>query len=454
MSSRHQMDMCHGPLLKQVFTFAVPLVFSNILQLLFNAADLIVLGRFAPYEEMAAVGATGSLSALLVTIFMGISMGANVLAARYFGAKDKVRTRLSVETAIATALYVGIALIFVGLALARPMLKVMGTPENILDHAALYMWITFLGMPMMLIYNYGCSLLRAFGDTLRPFYYLAIAGVINVALNILLVTAFGMGIAGVAIATVISQTLSAALILRALTTNRGCHLNWRRLKINWTILKEMLGIGIPSGLQGACFSISNVVIQSSINSLGSYAVAGSAASGSAEGLVWIISFSFLQASVSFTAQNLGGKQYVRIVKSMRYCALFGIAGTLILGTLGNIFSTELIGIFNTDPQVIDWGSRRLSIIVQTYFICAVMETLSGGLRGLGYSGTAAVSSLAGACLFRLLWVWLVFPRFHTIEGLCLSYPISWFLTALFNYIVVRWVCVRMFRKNGLKPMYW
>ena len=437
MFGNRQMNMCDGSLWRKIFVFALPLFFSNILQLLFNAADLMVLGRYAPHEDMAAVGASGALTGLIASVFIGVSMGANVLAARYFGGKDRLKVRTTVETAMATAVYGGFLMVIVGLLAAPPCLRWMGTPPNVLDKAVLYVRIIMLGAPIMMVYNYGYSVLRALGDTVRPFFFLALAGIINVLLNLLTVIVFKMGVAGVAVATVFSQAVSAVLVLNALLNNRGYHLNWHRLKFNRPVFAEMLKIGIPSGLQGGCFALSNMVVQSSVNSLGSYAVAGSAAAGSIEGIIWVMSFSFHMTAVPFAAQNLGGKKIDRVVKSLRICMFYSVVLCLLSGIPCAVYAKELVGFFNPDAQVVLWGARRLVILAFFYWVCALMDVSSGCLRGLGYSGTSAASSLAGVCGLRLLWIWLVFPHFRTMENLMWCYPLSWIAVAGFNYFLLK-----------------
>lgn len=450
-ASKYQIDMCHGPLFGKIVLFSLPLMFTYILQLLFNAADLIVIGHYAPHEAMAAVGATMNLNSLVINIFIGISIGANVLAARYFGARDRRSITRTVQTTMTVALFGGVLLMIVGLLVARPLLILMDTPENILPQACTYIWICFCAIPCIMLYNFGCAILRAVGDTRRPLFFLVIAGVINVLLNLFFVIVCGMEVAGVALATAISHAISAGLILRTLSVTREVYrFNLKKLYVDWKIFFEMLKIGIPAGVQSSCFAISNMIIQSSINSFGSLAMAGMTAALGVEGIVYVGSFSFHQTAISFVAQNLGGKKFKRIQRSLFNCFFCACLCNLILGEGFYLFGEQVLRIFNPNPEVIAWGLLRMKMLFTTYFLCGIMDVASGGLRGLGYSFLSAVITLFGACVFRVWWVFEIFPHYRTMENLLLSYPISWLLVAILNSTLLYWVCRRLFRAQRWK----
>ncbi len=430
-----EIDMCNGPLLGKLLLFTVPLVLSGILQLLFNAADIVVVGRFAGNEALAAVGSTGSLTNLLVNLFIGLSVGVNVLVARYYGGKQEEEVKETVHTSIVISVLGGVILALLGIVLSKPLLTMMDTPESVISHSVLYMRIYFMGMPVMLLYNFGSAVLRAIGDTRRPLYYLTIAGVINVLLNLLFVIVFHMGVAGVAIATVISQIVSAALIVRCLMRSDGCYrLVVGELKVSWDKFGRIARIGFPAGIQGALFSISNVLIQSSINSFGAIAMAGNTAAGNIEGFVYTSMNAVHQSAVSFTGQNLGGKKFDRIKRILVECLLLVTVIGLVMGN-GVIWMGEsLVGLYSTDAEVIAYGVQRLKGICTLYFLCGVMEVLVGSIRGLGYAIMPMIVSLIGACLFRVIWIATVFQWNKTLDTLYLSYPVSWAITSLVHLI--------------------
>ena len=438
--NKYEIDMCNGPLLGKMLVFAVPLMLSGILQLFFNAADIVVVGRFAGSEALAAVGSTSSLINLLVNIFMGLSVGANVLVARFYGAGNKKDLHAMVHTAIATAIVSGLILVVAGVVLAKPALHLMGTPDNVINMSILYMRIYFCGMPVMMIYNFGSAVLRAVGDTKRPLYYLMIAGVVNVVLNLFFVIVFHMSVAGVALATVISQAISAALVVRCLVkTESDYQLNLKELKIYPDKLKKMIQIGVPAGLQGALFSISNVLIQSSVNSFGSIAMAGNTAASNLEGFVYTAMNSLYQTSISFTGQNYGAMKYKRIGKIMMIAQGIVIVVGVVFGNAVYLLGDKLLLLYSTDPEVIKFGIMRLGIISVTYFLCGMMDTMVGSLRGMGYAVMPMLVSLTGACAFRILWIATIFKSINTLECLYWSYPISWgltFTTHLICFIVV------------------
>ncbi len=427
----YEIDMCNGPLLGKILVFAIPLMLSGILQLLFNAADIIVVGRFAGSNALAAVGSTSSLINLLVNLFIGLSVGANVLVARFYGAGQKKELSEMVHTAIATSLVSGVFLIFAGFFLARPALQLMDTPADCIDQAVLYMRIYFAGMPAMMAYNFGSAILRAVGDTKRPLYYLLLAGVINVVLNLIFVIVFSMDVAGVALATVLSQVVSAGLVIRCLVRSDADYkLNLRELRIVKDKLFKMAQIGLPAGLQGALFSISNVLIQSSVNSFGSVAMAGNTAAGNIEGFVYTAMNALYQTAISFTGQNYGARKFKRIGKILFICQMIVIVIGLVMGNAAYLGSEYLLRLYSTDTEVIRYGMLRLSIICTFYCLCGMMDVIVGSLRGMGYSVMPMLVSLTGACLFRVVWIYTIFKEFNTLESLYWSYPISWAITFL------------------------
>ncbi len=449
-TSKYEMDMCNGPLFSKIMVFSLPLMLSGILQLLFNAADIVVVGRFAGSEALAAVGSTSSLINLLVNVFMGLSIGANVMVARYYGAGQKKELDEMIHTAILTSVVSGVILVFVGLIFAKPALELMGTPDDVIDHAVLYMCIYFVGMPVMMLYNFGAAILRAIGDTKRPLYYLLLAGVINVVLNLFFVIVFHMGVAGVAWATVISQVVSALLVVHCLIHNDGSvKLDLKRLCIKKDKFIKMIQIGLPAGLQGSMFSISNVLIQSSVNSFGSIAMAGNTAAQNLEGFAYTAMNALHQSAVSFTGQNYGARKFKRIGKITWICQLsVFVIGALISGAIF-IFSPWLLQLYSDDLQVIAYGIKRLAIICTTYYLCGMMDVMVGILRGMGYSIAPMIVSLTGVCAFRVVWIYTIFAQFKTLEVLYISYPVTWTITFLIQLIMFL-IIYRKLRKQDTK----
>lgn len=444
----YEIDMLNGPLLGKIILFYIPLMLSGILQLLFNAADVAVVGRFAGNEALAAVGSTSSLTNLLVNLFIGLSVGANVLVSRFYGAEQFQELKEMIQTAILTALVGGVILIFVGFFVSRPALTFMKTPEDVIDHSVLYMRIYFAGMPFLMTYNFGAAILRAVGDTRRPLYYLLLAGVINVILNLVFVIVFHMGVAGVATATVISQAVSCILILRCLILTDGAYkLNLQGIYFAKDKLLKMMQIGLPAGIQGSLFSISNVLIQSSVNSFGSIAMAGNTAGSNIEGFVYTAMNSFYQASISFTGQNYGAHKFRRIGKVLLYCEGLVILVGLIMGNGAYLLADKLLLLYSDDPEVIAYGVRRIAYICIPYFLCGMMDVIVGSLRGIGCSLLPMFVSLTGACVFRVIWIYTVFAKVHTLPCLYLSYPISWALTFSVHLICFL-VLYRRLRKNN------
>ncbi|MBR4139321.1 MAG: MATE family efflux transporter [Lachnospiraceae bacterium] len=425
----YEMNMCEGPLVGKMLVFTIPLMFSGILQLLFNAADTIVVGRYAGSEALAAVGSTTALINLLVNLFMGLSVGANILISRYYGAKRETDIQETVHTSITVAALAGILLAVLGNVFAKPLLLLMGSPEDVVDLAAIYVKIYFMGMPVILIYNYGSAILRAIGDTKRPLYYLTIAGVVNVVLNLIFVIGFDMSVAGVALATILAQCVSVALLMRCMCKMEGsCRLEFKKLGIHKEKALLLLKYGLPAGLQGSVFSFSNVLIQSSINSFGSVAMAGSSAAANIEGFIYVAMNSFQQTALCFTSQNLGGGKYERISKVLRNSVIMVAIVGILMGGGCYFFGEQLLHVYSTDPAVISYGLTRFRWIGIPYFLCGIMDAMVGMLRGLGYAVVPMVVSIIGACGFRVIWILTVFARFHSLDVLFASYVISWILT--------------------------
>ncbi len=446
------MRMDEGPLLSKIIHFSMPLMLTGILQLLYNAADIIVVGQYSGKEALAAVGSTGSLVNLLVNVFMGLSIGTSVAVARKQGARDIDAVRKVVHTSIALAILCGICVGVFGFFMAKPLLILMGSPADVIDASSLYIRIYFIGMPVNMLYTFGSAILRAVGDTRRPLYFLMVSGLLNVALNLIFVIVFHMSVAGVALATIISQGLSAVLVIRCLMHSTGSvRFSPKEMRIHKESLKQILRIGLPAGLQSSLFSVSNVLIQSSINSFGSVVMAGNAASGSLEGFVYMSMNSISQTCLTFVGQNAGARQYQRVRRILWLClgtvTVVGIA----VGGLFTLLAAPLISIYNSDPEVIKQGVTRMSVIGATYFLCGAMEVLVGQLRGLGFSIVPTITTLAGVCGFRILWIFTVFAQNRSLTVLLLSYPISWAITVLFHAITYAVVQRRVPRINDPSP---
>ncbi len=446
-AKKYEMDMCSGPFLGKILMFYIPLMLSGVLQLLFNAADIVVVGQFAGYDALAAVGSTSSLINLLVNFFMGLSIGANVLVARFYGAGQKKELSEMVHTAILTSVISGFILLVLGVIISGPALALMETPPDVIGQSTLYMRIYFCGMPFFMVYNFGAAVLRAVGDTKRPLYYLLAAGVINVILNLIFVIVFHMGVAGVAIATMISQAISAVLVIRCLIhSDADYKLELTKLGIVKDKMFKMMQIGLPAGLQSSLFSISNVLIQSSVNSFGSIAMAGNTAASNIEGFVYTSMNAFSQTIVSFTGQNYGAQRYKNIAKVLLICqGLVTLVG-LVLGNVAYLGGGILLRLYSDDAEVISYGLLRMSIICTTYCLCGMMDTMVGALRGMGCSVMPTIVSLTGACLFRVVWIYTVFAKYQTLNSLYVSYPISWSLTLLAHFICFIIVYKKLLKK--------
>ncbi len=431
MNKKYEIDMCRGSVFKKMLLFAIPLMCSSILQLLFNAADIVVVGRFAGDNALAAVGSNSALINLLTNLFVGLSIGSNVLTAQYYGAKKDTDLKETVHTSMLISIYSGLILTVIGILGARVLLEMMQAPPEVLDLAVLYLRIYFVGMTSTMVYNFGSAILRAVGDTKRPLYYLLGAGIINVILNLFFVIACKMGVAGVALATAVSQTISAVLVVRCLIQEQsGIHLELKELAISKEKFFRIMRIGLPAGFQGTVFSLSNVVIQSAVNSFGNIAVAGNSAAANIEGFVYMAMNAFYQATISFTSQNYGASQYKRIYKILFTGELYVIITGIVLGNLAVFLGDSLLGIYSPSTKVIAAGMARLKIICTVYALCGVMDVLVGALRGIGYSVVPMIVSLIGACGLRLLWVATIFkiPQYHNLTTVYLSYPITWTIT--------------------------
>lgn len=434
---KNQLDMTKGPIFKELIIFSVPLILSGVLQLLFNAADVIVVGRFAGDNSLAAVGSTSSFINLMLNLFIGLSIGSSVVSANYFGAGKIRELRNTVHTSMLLSIYSGIGLTILGVIFARPILHLMQAPEEVLVLAVLYLRIYFAGISATVIFNFGSALLRAKGDTKRPLYILLVAGLINVILNLIFVICFRMDVAGVALATVISQIFAAAFVVVLLMREEdGFKLELRKLKIHKYILIHIIKIGVPAGFQGMMFSISNMVIQSSVNSFGPVVIAGSSAGINIEGFVYLAMNGFSQGALTFVSQNMGAGQKDRIKKLMFISLLTVLVVGEGLGFLVVIFARQILGIYSKNPLVIAAGIRRLSIICSTYALCGIMDTMSNIIRGIGHSLLPMVVCIVGVCVFRIVWLSTLFQtvRFHTEFIIFVSYPISWIITFIAHCI--------------------
>lgn len=432
MKKQYHIDMCNGPLASKILLFAVPLIASSLLQLLFNAADVVVVGKFAGKEALAAVGSNTSLINLLINLFVGLSVGANVVVARDLGAGRNDRVKKDVHTTIALALISGVVMMVFGVIMVRQLLEWMSSPTDVIDLATIYLRIYFFGMPANMLYNFGSAVLRAQGDTQRPLYYLLFAGIVNVVLNLIFVIVFNMDVAGVALATIISQYISAVLVLRCLMREQGAlHLDLKELRLRKLVVMRIFQVGLPAGFQGVVFALSNVVIQSSLNSFNDpVLVAGSSAAANIESFVYAAMNAFYQSAITFVGQNYGAGKCDRVDRVAKQCLAFVVVTGLVLGNLAYYFGDTLSGFYVQagEDDVIAQAVIRLGFIARFYFICGIMDTLVGVLRGLGYSVIPMVASLVGACGLRLVWVATVFPIYRTPASLYISYPITWAIT--------------------------
>jgi putative MATE family efflux protein len=431
-SKNYDIDMCSGPLFKNILIFALPIIAMNILQLLFNAADMITVGRFSSREALAAIGATGALINLLVSTLLGLSVGTVVVVAQDYGAGNVSDLNDSIHTSIAISIISGLIVMVMGLVFCKPLLILMGTPEDILDLSLLYMRIYFLGVPATMVYNFGAAILRAVGDSRRPMYYLVTSGVVNVILNLLFVIVLHMSVDGVAWATIISQFLSMALVMICLNRSNiiGIRFMPRHMRIGRDKLVKILKIGLPAGLQSALFSISNVMIQSAVNSFGSTMVAASSAASNVEGFVGTTMNAYYNAAVSFTGQNMGAKKYDRIDKIAKVCTVLIFATWIIMCGAILLFGKSLLALYRPDSEVIELGMLRMKVLMAAYFTCGVMIVFPGLIRAMGYSVSPMICTLIGACLMRIVWLKTVFAWYPTVVILFACYPITWGLAGL------------------------
>ena len=440
--------MLQAPLISGILFYTIPIILTSVLQLLFNAADLVIVGRFCGSISVAAVGATGAITNLIVNLFMGLSIGAGVTVAHAIGSREEEATHRTVHTALPVALVSGIVISVIGVFLAPTFLTLMGTPENVLPLSSVYMRIYFSGMVFTMVYNFCASILRAAGDTKSPLIFLTIAGVINVALNVVFVTALHMNVAGVALATIISQAFSAVMVVITLMRRSdACKLELKKLRFYRPQLVKMVRIGLPAGIQSSLFSISNVLIQSSINSFGDLLMSGNAAANNLEGFLYVTLNAFHQTAVNYIGQNAGARQYRRVLKIITLCLIYVIVFGLVGGGLLCAFGPQLLGIYITDSaEALAYGELRLMYLAIPYFLCGMMDISTAALRGMGESVIPMIISILGVCGIRVGWVCTIFQieAFHTPQSLYLSYPISWVIVFVCQMIAFRMV----FRKQA------
>lgn len=433
-SRNYEIDMCNGPLTRKIITYCIPLALSGILQLLYNAADIIVVGRFSGPTALAAVGSTGSLINLIVNLLIGLSVGASVCVANFYGAGREKDVRETVHTAMLISVIGGVIVAVVGMVFAKTFLGWMGSPDDVIDQATLYLRIYFAGMPLTMAYNFASAIFRAQGDTKRPLYYLAVSGLVNVILNLIFVIVFKMGVAGVATATVVAQAVSTTLIILCMIRSHSViHLQRDMLRIHGDKLKEIVRVGLPAGLQGTIFSISNVLIQSSINSFGSIAIAGNSASSNLEGFMYTSMNSVYQAALSFAGQNMGARKYSRLKKVLCNCLAIVTGIGIGMGAITYLFRYQLLGIYSSDMDVINFGIERLELFCLTYFTCGAMDVMVGQMRGMGYSIVPMIVSLVGVCGIRIVWIFTVFKASNSLLTLYMSYPVSWVVTLAVHF---------------------
>ena len=441
--NKFEIDMCNGSIMDKLISFSLPLMVSGILQLAFNAVDIIVVGRFSGSQALAAVGSTTALINVFTNLFIGISLGANVLAARFYAAGKDREMSETVHTSITLALISGIMMAVIGVLLAKWALEIMGTPDDVIGQSALYMRIYFMGMPFFMLYNYGAAILRAIGDTKRPLIFLIISGIANAALNMILVILFHMGVVGVAIGTIISQLISCVLVLTCLYRSEGSYqLRFSKLKINGAYMEQIFQVGVPAGIQSTVINLSNALLQSSVNSFGSIAMAGYTAANNILGFLYMSVNSITQACMSFTSQNYGVGKLKRMDKVLRDCVILSILIAAVLGGLAYSFGPQILTVYTSDPKVINCGMEILAYTSITYFLCGIMDLFPGALRGMGYSAVPMVLSVIGTVGTRIVWVFGIFPNHRSLSILFVSYPVSWIIT-----IVLQVVCFYFVRKR-------
>jgi putative MATE family efflux protein len=442
-ANKYEIDMCNGTIMDKLISFSLPLMLSGILQLLFNAVDIVVVGRFTGSQALAAVGSTTALINLFINLFIGVSLGANVLAARYYAAGKQKEMSETVHTAMLFALISGCVMVLAGLFFSRGALELMDTPDDVISQAALYMKIYFMGMPFFMLYNYGAAILRAVGDTKRPLLFLVISGAANAALNLLLVIVFSMGVAGVAVATVISQCISCVMVLSCLIrTESSYQLSLKKLRIRPAYLLQIFQVGIPAGIQSTVITFSNVLLQSSVNSFGSTAMAGYTAANNIFGFLYTSINSVSQACMSFTSQNYGAGKKKRMDLVLRDCLILTVVIGLLMGGGAYLFGPELLHIYTSDEAVIACGMEILLYTTVTYFLCGIMDLIPGALRGMGRSAVPMLLSVIGTVGTRIIWIYLIFPAHRSLAVLFISYPVSWLAT-----IIMQAACFFFVRRN-------
>lgn len=442
-ANKYEIDMCNGTIMDKLISFSLPLMLSGILQLLFNAVDIVVVGRFTGSQALAAVGSTTALINLFINLFIGVSLGANVLAARYYAAGKQKEMSETVHTAMLFALISGCVMVLAGLFFSRGALELMDTPDDVIGQAALYMKIYFMGMPFFMLYNYGAAILRAVGDTKRPLLFLVISGAANAALNLLLVIVFSMGVAGVAVATVISQCISCVMVLSCLIrTGSSYQLSLKKLRIRPAYLLQIFQVGIPAGIQSTVITFSNVLLQSSVNSFGSTAMAGYTAANNIFGFLYTSINSVSQACMSFTSQNYGAGKKKRMDLVLRDCLILTVVIGLLMGGGAYLFGPELLHIYTSDEAVIACGMEILLYTTVTYFLCGIMDLIPGALRGMGRSAVPMLLSVIGTVGTRIVWIYLIFPAHRSLSVLFISYPVSWLAT-----IIMQAACFFFVRRN-------
>ncbi len=448
IKSTQGVDMTNGNLFLKMISFSIPLIITNILQLLYNAADMIVVGQFAGPQALSAVGSNGALVNLIVNCFMGLSVGAGVAVSRNFGAKNEEGISKTLHTAIATALISSVFVGFIGIAFARPLLTLIQTPADVIDGAVLYIRIFFLGMPFNLVYNFGAAMLRAVGDTKRPLKYLSFAGIINVLLNLFFVIVLKMSVAGVAIATITAQAISTFFIIRCfLRGETVLKLDIKKIKIEKEELKGIVKIGLPAGISGSLFSLSNVTIQSAVNTFGSTVVAGNVAGANIGGFIFTSMSCVSQAALTSAAQNIGAKQYKRMRSGILNASCIIMLIGIFLGGFLFIFAPQLVSLYNSSPEVVEIGVLRLRVMSAFYSLCGLMDVGSGQLRGMGISLAPTLVSFVGICVFRLFWVGVVFPQYNSLLIIYYSFPISWTLTS-FAQLTLYYFAQKRFPKEN------
>lgn len=449
MNKKYALDMTSAPFLKKIFIFSIPLVLTGLLQLAYNTADVVVVGRFAGSEALAAVGSTGSLINLLLNVFIGLSMGSGVMVARHIGSGDESRIFKCTHTAMLMSIICGVFIGIFGFFMSSKILVLMGSPSDVLPHATLYLKIYFMGCPGSMVYNFGSAIVRATGDTKKPLFILASTGLVNVALNLILVIFFHMGVSGVAFATITAQYLSAIMIVIHLTKlDNACKLHFSKLHINKTELLKIISIGLPAGVQNSLFSISNVIIQSTVNSFGSVAMAGIAAGSNFDSYIYTATNAISQTAMTFTSQNMGARKHENVGKIYRYCITIATVIGVVMGFVGRYFSEFIVSFFSKDPEVIAIGAERLAMIMPFFVFCSLMDVAAGQLRGMGESFKPMIVSLLGGCGIRLLWVFAILPMNRTLMFLYWSYPISWVATFAVQFSLYFILRKRLFSRNA------